>query len=78
MSLNRASVRRHIAATKPCREANRGIQEILLEAQAGSVKADGGGRGGASAGRQTSAEALEAGDVLAEIQSSILIPCRTL
>jgi hypothetical protein len=28
MFLNRASVRHHIAATKPCREANMGIREI--------------------------------------------------
>ncbi len=55
MFLNRASVRRHIAASKPCREANMGIWEILLEARAGDVMAGGGGRCGARAGRPTSA-----------------------
>ncbi len=55
MFLNRASVRRHIAATKPCRKANMGIWEILLEARAGDVMAGGGGRCGALAGRPTSA-----------------------
>jgi hypothetical protein len=43
MFLNRASVRRHIAASKPCRDANMGIREILLEARAGDVMAGGGG-----------------------------------
>ena len=42
MFLNRASIRRHIAATKPCREANMCIREILLEARAGNVMAGGG------------------------------------
>ncbi len=46
MFLNRASVQRHIAATKPCREANMGIREILLEALAGDVMAGGGGAAG--------------------------------
>jgi methyl coenzyme M reductase subunit C len=43
MFLNLASVRRHIAATKPCCEANMGIREIRLEARAGDVMAGGGG-----------------------------------
>ena len=43
MFLNRASVRGHIAAMKPFREANMGIQEIQLEARAGDVMAGGGG-----------------------------------
>ena len=43
MFLNRASVRRHIAATKPCREANMGIREIQLKARAGDVMVGGGG-----------------------------------
>ena len=42
MFLNRASVRRHIAASKPCRDARMGIREILLEARAGDVMAAGG------------------------------------
>ena len=41
--------------TKPCRDANMGIREILLEARAGDVMAGGGGRCGARAGRPTSA-----------------------
>ncbi len=55
MFLIRASVRRHIAATKQCRQANMGIWEILLEALAGDVMAGWGGRGGARARRPTSA-----------------------
>ena len=55
MFLNRASVRRHIAASKPCRDARMGIREILFEARAGDVMAGGGGRCGARAGRPTSA-----------------------
>jgi hypothetical protein len=46
MFLNRASVRRHIAASKPSRGANMGIREILLEARAGDVMAGGGGAAG--------------------------------
>ncbi len=46
MFLNRASVRRHITASKPCRDANMGIREILLEALAGDVMAGGGGAAG--------------------------------
>ncbi len=46
MFLNRASVRRHIAAAKPYREANMGIWEIQLEALAGDVMAGGGGAAG--------------------------------
>ncbi len=38
---NWASVLHHIAATKPCGEANMGILEILLEARAGDVVAGG-------------------------------------
>ena len=40
---NWAIVRRHIAATKPCREANMGIREIQIETLAGGVMAGGGG-----------------------------------
>jgi hypothetical protein len=39
MFLNQASILRHIAAIKPCREANLGILEIQLEARAGDVMA---------------------------------------
>ncbi len=44
MFLNLASVRRHIAASKPCREANLGIREIQVDARAGDVMAGGGAR----------------------------------
>ena len=57
MFLNWASVLRHITATedtKPCREANMGIQEIQLEARAGGVMAGGEGRGGEGGRRRTS------------------------
>ncbi len=50
MFLNRASVLRHIAATKPCRGANMGIREIQLEALAGGVMAGGGGAAGPAPG----------------------------
>ncbi len=80
MFLNRASasVRRHIAATKvtkSCREANMGIREIQLNALAGDVMAGG---GCAAAGPAPDVQHQPAGDVLAEIQNNILIPCRTL
>jgi hypothetical protein len=74
MFLNRASVRRHIAATKPCREANMCIREILLEARAGDVMACGGG----AAGPSPDVRHQPAGDVQAEIRNNIVIPCRTL
>ena len=44
--LNRASVRRHIAASKNCRAADLGYQEIHVEARAGDVMAGGGGAAG--------------------------------
>ncbi len=74
MFLNRASVLHHIAATKPCREANMGIREIQLEVRAGGVMAGGGG----AAGPAPDARHKPAGDVLAVIQNSILIPCKTI
>jgi hypothetical protein len=74
MFLNQASVRRHIAATKPCCEANMGIREILMEARAGDVMACGGG----AAGPAPDVRHQSAGDVQAEIRNNILIPCRTL
>ncbi len=47
---------------------------ILLEARAGDVMAGGGG----AAGPAPDVRHQPAGDVLAEIQNSILIPCITL
>ena len=44
--LNRASVRRHIAASKNCRAADLGYREIHVEARAGDVMAGGGGAAG--------------------------------
>ena len=41
--LNRASVRRHIAASKNCRAADLGYREIQVEALAGDVMAGVGG-----------------------------------
>ena len=74
MFLNRASVRRHIAASKPCREANLGIRKIQVEARAGDVMAGGGG----AAGPTPDVRHQPAGDVQAEIQNNIVIPCKTL
>ena len=42
--LNRASVLRHIAASKHCRAADPGYREINVEARAGDVMAGGGER----------------------------------
>jgi hypothetical protein len=44
--LNRASVRRHIAASKHCCAADLGYREIHVEALAGDVMAGGGGAAG--------------------------------
>ena len=44
--LNRASVRRHIAAAKHCRAADLGYREIQVEARAGDVMAGAGGAAG--------------------------------
>jgi hypothetical protein len=44
--LNRASVRRHIARSKPCIEAHMGYREIQVQARAGDVMAGGGGAAG--------------------------------
>ncbi len=63
MFLNRASVRRHIAASKPCRDANMGIREILLKAWADDVMAGGGG----AAGPAQDVRHQPAGHVQAEI-----------
>jgi hypothetical protein len=70
---NWAIVRRHIAATKPCREANMGIREILLEALAGNVMAGGGG----AAGPALDVRHQPAGDVQAKIRNNKLQPCKT-
>ncbi len=67
MFLNRASVRGHIAASKPCREANMGIREILLEARAGDVMTGGGG----AAGPAPDVRHQPAGDVQADIKKNI-------
>ncbi len=70
MFLNRASVLRHIASSKPCRDARMGIREILLEALAGDVMAGGGG----AAGPAPDVQHQPAGDVQAEIRYNIYIP----
>ncbi len=44
--LNRASVRRNIARSKPCFQAQLGFHEIHVQARAGDVMAGGGGAGG--------------------------------
>ena len=44
--LNRAAVRRHIAAAKSCRAADMGFREIQVEARPGDVMAGGGGAAG--------------------------------
>ena len=44
--LNRASVRRHIASSKPCNAAHLGFREIQVRARAGDVMAGGGGAAG--------------------------------
>ena len=44
--LNRASVRRHIAGSKPCNAAQLGFREIQVRARAGDVMAGGGGAAG--------------------------------
>ena len=44
--LNRASVLRHIAASKNCRAADLGYREIHVEARAGDLLAGGGGAAG--------------------------------
>ena len=44
--LNRASVRRHIAASQACHAANLGVREIHVEARAGDVMAGAGGAAG--------------------------------
>jgi hypothetical protein len=44
--LNRASVRRHIAASKPCKDSQLGFREFHVQARAGDVMAGGGGAAG--------------------------------
>ncbi len=44
--LTRAAVRRHISASKSCREAGLGFREVHVEARAGDVMAAAGGAAG--------------------------------
>ena len=44
--LNRAAVRRHISASKPCFSAGMGFREIAVEARPGDSMAGGGGGAG--------------------------------
>ena len=44
--LNRAAVRRHISASKPCFTAGMGFREIAVEARPGNSMAGGGGGAG--------------------------------
>ena len=46
MFLNRAAVRRHISASKPCFSAGMGFREIAVEARPGDSMAGGGGGAG--------------------------------
>jgi hypothetical protein len=46
--LNRAAVRRHIAASKPCHAAQDGIRQIQMEARSGDIMAGAGGAAGAA------------------------------
>ncbi len=50
MFLARAAFRRHISATKACREAGLGFREVHVEARPGDVMA---GAGGAAGRRRT-------------------------
>jgi hypothetical protein len=75
MFLNWASVRRRIATTKPCREANLEIREIQVEARAGEVIWQ---VLGSAAGPAPDVRHQPADDVQAEIPTNILIPCRKL
>jgi hypothetical protein len=61
--LNRAAVRRHIAASKPCHGAAQdGIRQIQMEARSGDIMADAGGAAGAAPDVRHQPE----GDVLPE------------
>ncbi len=56
--LNRAAVRRHIAASRPCHAAQEGIRQIQMESRSGDIMHDHGrrwGRGRLSSGRPTPA-----------------------
>ena len=46
--LNRAAVRRHIAASKPCHAAQDGIRQIQMEARSGDIMAGAGGAAGSA------------------------------
>ena len=66
--LNRASVRRHIAASKPCRAADLGYREIQVEARAGDVMAGAGG----AAGPAPDVRHQPPGDVIEESRASLI------
>ncbi len=46
LRLNQASIRRHIAASKACKDARLGFRAIQVQARAGDVMAGGGGAAG--------------------------------
>ena len=66
--LNRASVRRHIAASKPCRAADLGYREIQVEALAGDVMAGAGG----AAGPAQDVRHQPPGDVIEESRACLI------
>jgi hypothetical protein len=59
--LARAAVRRHISATKSCREAGLGFREVHVEARAGDVLAGAGGAAGPAPDVDTSHQATQSG-----------------
>ena len=66
--LNRAAVRRHIAASKPCHAADAGIRTIQVEAaRAGDVMAGAGG----AAGPAPDVRHQPAGDVLPQLRINL-------
>jgi hypothetical protein len=46
--LNRAAVRRHIAASRPCHAAQESIRQIQMEARSGDIMAGAGGGAGSA------------------------------
>ena len=60
--LNRAAVRRHIAASKPCHAAQDGIRQIQMKARSGDIMAGVGGAVGSAPDVRHQPE----GDVLPE------------
>ena len=61
--LNRAAVRRHIAASKPCHAAQDGIRQIQMEARSCDIMAGAGGAAGS------------APDVLHQPVGDVLVQC---